>query len=173
MENHLFLWLRNRTTDNRKCEKARNIKGKRTIEMFSTASKPLVAHRSSASADFPANLQIQHAQSLGAVAASEVFFVFHSRNYEKISDISYPQDIFPVIHAICFCVGFCACAGAKWRGKRPERTLNFYFFEPDFMYILLFIYSFRTIEKNTIPPRQNRVLRARVCPIGRNVLKIK
>ena len=36
MENHLFLWLRNRTTDNRKCEKARNIKGKRTIEMFST-----------------------------------------------------------------------------------------------------------------------------------------
>ena len=52
MENHLFLWLRNRTTDNRKCEKARNIKEKRTIEMFSTASKPLVALRSSASAEF-------------------------------------------------------------------------------------------------------------------------
>ena len=51
MKNHRFLWLRNRTTDNRKCEKARNIKEKRTIEMFSTASKPLVAHRSSASAD--------------------------------------------------------------------------------------------------------------------------
>ena len=50
MKNHRFLWLRNRTTD-RKCEKARNIKEKRTIEMFSTVSKLLVAHRSSASAD--------------------------------------------------------------------------------------------------------------------------
>ena len=47
MKNHRFLWLRNRTTDNRKCEKARNIKEKRTIEMFSTASKPPVAHLSS------------------------------------------------------------------------------------------------------------------------------
>ena len=51
MKNHRFLWLRNRTTDNRKCEKARNIKEKRTIEMFSTVSKPLVALRSSASAN--------------------------------------------------------------------------------------------------------------------------
>ena len=51
MKNHRFPWLRNRTTDNRKCEKARNIKEKRTIEMFSTASKPLVALRSSASAN--------------------------------------------------------------------------------------------------------------------------
>ena len=49
MKNHRFLWLRNRTTDNRKCEKARNIKEKRTIEMFSTVSKLLVALRSSAS----------------------------------------------------------------------------------------------------------------------------
>ena len=47
MKNHRFLWLRNRTTDNRKCEKARNIKEKRTIEMFSTVSKQLVALRSS------------------------------------------------------------------------------------------------------------------------------
>ena len=49
MKNHRFLWLRNRTTNNRKCEKARNIKEKRTIEMFSTASKQPVAHLSSAS----------------------------------------------------------------------------------------------------------------------------
>lgn len=47
MKNHRFLWLRNRTTDNRKCEKARNIKEKRTIEMFNTASKPHVARPSS------------------------------------------------------------------------------------------------------------------------------
>ena len=47
MKNHRFLWLRNRTTDNRKCEKARNIKEKRTIEMFSTVSRPLVARLSS------------------------------------------------------------------------------------------------------------------------------
>ena len=51
MKNHRFLWLRNRTTDNRKCEKARNIKEKRTIEMFSTVSRPPAAHLSSASAD--------------------------------------------------------------------------------------------------------------------------
>ena len=48
MKNHRFLWLRNRTTDNRKCEKARNIKEKRTIEMFNTVSKQLVELRSSA-----------------------------------------------------------------------------------------------------------------------------
>ena len=52
MKNHRFLWLRNRTTDNRKCEKARNIKEKRTIEMFNTVSKQLVALRSSASVNF-------------------------------------------------------------------------------------------------------------------------
>lgn len=50
MKNHRFLWLRNRTTDNRKCEKARNIKEKRTIEMFSTVSRPPVALPSSPSA---------------------------------------------------------------------------------------------------------------------------
>ena len=48
MKNHRFPWLRNRTTDNRKCEKARNIKEKRTIEMFNQVSKQLVALRSSA-----------------------------------------------------------------------------------------------------------------------------
>ena len=58
MKNHRFLWLRNRTTDNRKCEKARNIKEKRTIEMFSTVSKQLVALRSSASD----NLQLNNAK---------------------------------------------------------------------------------------------------------------
>ena len=51
MKNHRFLWLRNRTTNNRKCEKARNIKEKRTIEMFNTVSKPLVARLSSLSAN--------------------------------------------------------------------------------------------------------------------------
>ena len=52
MKNHRFLWLRNRTTNNRKCEKARNIKEKRTIEMFSTASRLHVALPSSPSAEF-------------------------------------------------------------------------------------------------------------------------
>ena len=42
MKNHRFPWLRNRTTDNRKCEKAHNIKEKRTIEMFNTVLKQLV-----------------------------------------------------------------------------------------------------------------------------------
>lgn len=47
MKNHRFLWLRNRTTNNRKCEKARNIKEKRTIEMFNTVSRKLVELHSS------------------------------------------------------------------------------------------------------------------------------
>ena len=52
MKNHRFLWLRNRTTDNRKCEKARNIKEKRTIEMFNTVWRLHVVHPSSLSADY-------------------------------------------------------------------------------------------------------------------------
>lgn len=52
MKNHRFLWLRNRTTDNRKCEKARNIKEKRTIEMFNTVSKLRDVLPSSRSAEF-------------------------------------------------------------------------------------------------------------------------
>ena len=51
MKNHRFPWLRNRTTDNRKCEKARNIKEKCTIEMFSTVWRLHVVHRSSPSAN--------------------------------------------------------------------------------------------------------------------------
>ena len=69
MKNHRFLWLRNRTTDNRKCEKARNIKEKRTIEMFSTASKPLVAHLSSARD----NLQLNNAKKARKYAIFRAF----------------------------------------------------------------------------------------------------
>ena len=71
MKNHRFLWLRSRTTDNRKCEKARNIKGKRTIEMFNTASKPLVAHRSSASD----NRQLQNAKKARKYAIFRAFSI--------------------------------------------------------------------------------------------------
>ena len=52
MKNHRFLWLRNRTTNNRKCEKARNIKEKRTIEMFNTDLKQLVELHSSQNVNF-------------------------------------------------------------------------------------------------------------------------
>ena len=69
MKNHRFLWLRNRTTDNRKCEKARNIKEKCTIEMFSTVSKQLVALRSSARD----NLQLKNAKKARKYA---VFWAF-------------------------------------------------------------------------------------------------
>ena len=69
MKNHRFLWLRNRTTDNRKCEKARNIKEKRTIAMFSTVSKPLVAHRSSAND----NLQLKNAKKARKYAIFRAF----------------------------------------------------------------------------------------------------
>ena len=71
MKNHRFPWLRNRTTDNRKCEKARNIKEKRTIEMFNQASKPLVAHRSSASD----NRQLQNAKKARKYAIFRAFSI--------------------------------------------------------------------------------------------------
>ena len=71
MKNHRFLWLRNRTTNNRKCEKARNIKEKRTIEMFNTASKPLVAHLSSASD----NLQLNNAKKARKYAIFRAFSI--------------------------------------------------------------------------------------------------
>ena len=71
MKNHRFPWLRNRTTDNRKCEKARNIKEKRTIEMFNTASKQLVALRSSASD----NLQLKNAKKARKYAIFRAFSI--------------------------------------------------------------------------------------------------
>lgn len=69
MKNHRFPWLRNRTTDNRKCEKARNIKEKRTIEMFNTVSKQLVVLRSSASD----NLQLNNAKKARKYAIFRAF----------------------------------------------------------------------------------------------------
>lgn len=60
MKNHRFLWLRNRTTNNRKCEKARNIKEKRTIEMFSTVSKAHAVHLSSANVNHLLFIQALH-----------------------------------------------------------------------------------------------------------------
>ena len=73
MKNHRFLWLRNRTTDNRKCEKARNIKEKRTIEMFNTASKLLVVHRSSASDSFCSLLAVGLLVSAKAIVQNNIF----------------------------------------------------------------------------------------------------
>ena len=74
MKNHRFLWLRNRTTDNRKCEKARNIKEKRTIEMFNTVSKQLVVLRSSASD----NLQLNNAKKSGNTLFPGFFYAQNS-----------------------------------------------------------------------------------------------
>lgn len=49
---HLFLWLRNRTTENRKGKKAQNIKGKWQSKNFSTVSKLRDVLPSSRSAEF-------------------------------------------------------------------------------------------------------------------------
>ena len=82
MKNHRFPWLRNRTTDNRKCEKARNIKEKCTIEMFSTVSKQLVELLSS------------QRDSLSEKRISKVYYTSELRfwgvfcvNYDKINII--------------------------------------------------------------------------------------
>ena len=82
MKNHRFPWLRNRTTDNRKCEKARNIKEKRTIEMFNTVSKQLVELLSSQRDNFRKREYQEYItpQNFG----SGVFFCV---NYDKINII--------------------------------------------------------------------------------------
>ena len=49
MKKGRFLWSAHRITEKQKAGKARNIKGKRQLKNFSTASKRLVALRSSAS----------------------------------------------------------------------------------------------------------------------------
>ncbi len=87
MKNHRFPWLRNRTTDNRKCEKARNIKEKRTIEMFSTVSKQLVELLSSAS-DNSTEYQ-KNIKTLGNPVFSRVFFMseFGERKYINIENL--------------------------------------------------------------------------------------
>jgi len=51
MKKGRFLWSAHRITEKQKAGKARNIKEKRQLKNFSTVSKLLVAHRSSASAD--------------------------------------------------------------------------------------------------------------------------
>ena len=73
MKNHRFPWLRNRTTDNRKCEKARNIKEKRTIEMFNTVSKQLVELLSSQRDNYKEYQK--NIKTLGNPVFSRVFFM--------------------------------------------------------------------------------------------------
>ena len=51
MKKGRFLWSAHRITKKQKAGKARNIKEKQLKNSRSTASKPLVAHLSSASAD--------------------------------------------------------------------------------------------------------------------------
>ena len=51
MKKGRFLWSAHRITEKQKAGKAQNIKGKQLKNSRSTASKPLVALRSSASAD--------------------------------------------------------------------------------------------------------------------------
>ena len=82
MKNHRFPWLRNRTTDNRKCEKARNIKEKRTIEMFSPVSKQLVELLSSQRDNF-SEKRISRVYYTSELRFWGVFCV----NYDKINII--------------------------------------------------------------------------------------
>lgn len=92
MKNHRFLWLRNRTTDNRKCEKARNIKEKRTIEMFNTASKPPVVRLSSPSADL---LKIPETQEFMFIGTQcDLWGRPDGTGYEKSKSREFPSTYF-------------------------------------------------------------------------------
>ena len=98
MKNHRFLWLRNRTTNNRKCEKARNIKEKRTIEMFNQASKPPVALRSSPSANL---LKIPETQGFMFIGTQcDLWGRPDGTGHEKISRGKFPRLIFSLIPSL-------------------------------------------------------------------------
>ena len=92
MKNHRFPWLRNRTTDNRKCEKARNIKEKRTIEMFNTVSKQLVELLSSLNDNYKEYQK--NIKTLGNPVFSRAFFmsVFWRKKIYK-----YRKPLIPVL----------------------------------------------------------------------------
>ena len=98
MKNHRFLWLRNRTTDNRKCEKARNIKEKRTIEMFNTASRPHVAHLSSPSANLLKIPETQRFMFIGTQC--DLWGRPDGTGHEKISRGKFPRLIFSLIPSL-------------------------------------------------------------------------
>ena len=69
MKKGRFLWSAHRITERQKAGKARSIKGKQLKNSRSTASKPLVAHLSSASD----NLQLKNAKKARKYAISGLF----------------------------------------------------------------------------------------------------
>ena len=69
MKKGRFLWSAHRITEKPKAGKARNIKEKQLKHSRNTASKPLVALRSSASA----NLQLNNAKKAREYAISRAF----------------------------------------------------------------------------------------------------
>ena len=93
MKNHRFPWLRNRTTDNRKCEKARNIKEKRTIEMFNTVSKQLVALRSSASDNQHFKLVQRDSKTPKSCGFSGFFYFTSSISHLLFQFVCFWQDL--------------------------------------------------------------------------------
>ena len=73
MKKGRFLWSAHRITERQKAGKARNIKEKRTIEMFNTVSKQLVELLSSLrdnSTEYQKNIK-----TLGNSVFSRVFFM--------------------------------------------------------------------------------------------------
>ena len=69
MKKGRFLWSAHRITKKQKAGKARNIKEKQLKNSRNTASKPLVAHRSSASD----NLQLNNAKKARKYAIFRAF----------------------------------------------------------------------------------------------------
>ena len=69
MKKGRFLWSAHRITEKQKAGKARNIKGKQLKNSRNTASKPLVALRSSASD----NLQLNNAKKARKYAIFRAF----------------------------------------------------------------------------------------------------
>lgn len=112
MKNHRFPWLRNRTTDNRKCEKARNIKEKRTIEMFNTASKPPVARLSSPSANL---LKIPETQGFMFIGTQcDPWGKPDGTGHEKIGRGNSPRLIFSLIPSLFERYISIGCADLIW-----------------------------------------------------------
>ena len=84
MKKDRFLWSAHRITERQKAGKARNIKGKQLKNSRNTASRPPVAHRSSASAD-PTRFYNQKGSKTPETHGFRGFLVYQNASQSPVS----------------------------------------------------------------------------------------
>ena len=98
MKKGRFLWSAHRITEKQKAGKARNIKEKRQLKNFSTASKPPVARLSSPSANLLKIPETQRFMFIGTQC--DLWGRPDGTGHEKISRGNFPRLIFSLIPSL-------------------------------------------------------------------------